>query len=490
MAFVVFAGQSNTGGAYMTASTLTQAWTPDPKTLIWNGGAQQWETLQPGVNTGYGGMENAWGPETQFAREFRAAHPDEVLHIVKEADGGTGLNMNTGQWVYDWAPGSADELFARTARLVDAASANLGGAWPQAVFWGQGEEDSANAAGANAYAANLPALFTAIRSQWMHDANGKIGFFETSPNLPFGGLVRAAQEATDAADANATAFDPRGLALQGDGLHFAASGYETIGHNEFSLFEGWRSATPTPVAPPPVVTPPVPVAPPVAPPPPEPVAPPAVTAPTPPGAPALWAANGGDTVTGGSADEQIHGSLGTDFLFGMGGADTLNGGEAFDRMNGNQGADVLHGDAGADWVSGGQDNDLVFGDEGDDAINGNVGADTVDGGAGNDIVRGGQGDDLLTGGATGADWLSGDLGNDTMSGGMGADVFHASAQGGVDRVLDFNFAEGDRVQLDAGMHYSAHQDGADTVVDLGGGNELLLANVQMSSLGSGWIFGA
>jgi hypothetical protein len=79
---------------------------------------------------------------------------------------------------------------------------------------------------------------------------------------------------------------------------------------------------------------------------------------------------------------------------------------------------------------------------------------------------------------------------DTESGGAGADTFHFSQDAGVDRVLDFHYAEGDRVQVDPGTTYTLHQDGADTIIDTGGGNEMILVGVQLSSLPSGWIFGA
>jgi serralysin len=138
-------------------------------------------------------------------------------------------------------------------------------------------------------------------------------------------------------------------------------------------------------------------------------------------------------------------------------------------------------------VVGGKDNDLVFGDDGDDIVLGNLGNDTLDGGNGNDVVRGGQGDDVLVGGA-GNDFISGDRGNDTESGGPGADIFHSSQDAGVDKVLDFHVAEGDRVMLDPGTTYTVSQVGADTVIDMGGGNQVILAGVQMSSLTPGWIF--
>ncbi|MBS0333356.1 MAG: hypothetical protein JSS35_11355, partial [Proteobacteria bacterium] len=79
---------------------------------------------------------------------------------------------------------------------------------------------------------------------------------------------------------------------------------------------------------------------------------------------------------------------------------------------------------------------------------------------------------------------------DTETGGAGADNFHTSQDAGVDRVLDVHQSEGDRVQLDPGTHYTVSQVGADTVIDMGGGNQMILVGVQVSSLKDGWIFGA
>jgi hypothetical protein len=46
------------------------------------------------------------------------------------------------------------------------------------------------------------------------------------------------------------------------------------------------------------------------------------------------------------------------------------------------------------------------------------------------------------------------------------------------------------VQLDPGTTYTTSQVGADTVVDMGAGDQLVLQNVQLNSLPAGWIFGA
>ncbi|HLZ76004.1 hypothetical protein [Phenylobacterium sp.] len=167
------------------------------------------------------------------------------------------------------------------------------------------------------------------------------------------------------------------------------------------------------------------------------------------------------------------------------------GGAFHDALQGNQGDDILHGMGGDDIVVGGKDNDIQSGDDGDDVVWGNLGNDTLDGGNGNDQVRGGQGDDLISGGA-GNDFISGDRGNDTETGGPGADIFHGSQDAGIDRVLDFNLAEGDRVQLDPGTTYTVSQVGADTVIDMGASNgapnQMILVGVQMSTLTGNWIF--
>ncbi len=133
--------------------------------------------------------------------------------------------------------------------------------------------------------------------------------------------------------------------------------------------------------------------------------------------------------------------------------------------------------------------DNIFGGGGIDFINGNQGDDTVNGGDGFDIVRGGRDNDLILGEA-GDDWLSGDRGSDTLTGGLGADIFHTFSQAGLDRVTDFNRAQGDRVMVDPGTQYTVAQSGADVVIDMGGGNQMVLAGVQMSALTGDWIFGA
>lgn len=193
-----------------------------------------------------------------------------------------------------------------------------------------------------------------------------------------------------------------------------------------------------------------------------------------------------DTIMGALGNDSISGGLGDDYLRGDEGNDIIIGGAGFDDINGNMGNDTASGGLGPDWVVGGKDNDLLRGDEGDDIVYGNLGNDTLDGGTGADIVRGGQGDDIIYGGS-GNDWMSGDRGNDTIYGGTGADTFHTFSGAGMDRVMDFNFKEGDHVVLDVGTTYTTSQVGADTVIDMGNGDSMVLVGVDLSSLSGGWI---
>ena len=192
------------------------------------------------------------------------------------------------------------------------------------------------------------------------------------------------------------------------------------------------------------------------------------------------------TVSGGALADTIGALAGANYLRGEGGDDSITGGSGFDDINGNMGNDTAAGGLGDDWVVGGKDDDRLAGEAGADIVYGNLGNDTCDGGAGGDIVRGGQQDDVLTGG-DGNDWLSGDRDSDTITGGAGADVFHSFGDAGIDRVLDFNRAEGDRVQLDPGTTYAVAQSGADVVISMTGGAQMILAGVMMAALTGDWI---
>jgi serralysin len=198
----------------------------------------------------------------------------------------------------------------------------------------------------------------------------------------------------------------------------------------------------------------------------------------------------GDTLTGTDGRNVMGGNEGDDRLQGLGGDDVLNGHAGNDTVFGGAGDDFISDFfGGANLLLGEDGADQVFGGESFDTLHGNAGVDTLRGGQGADVVRGGQGDDVIFG-EDGADWLAGDRGSDTLTGGAGGDVFHAWNGAGLDQVTDFNAAQGDRVFLLPGAAPTISQVGADTVIDFGGGERMMLVGVQLSSLPAGWIFGA
>lgn len=89
------------------------------------------------------------------------------------------------------------------------------------------------------------------------------------------------------------------------------------------------------------------------------------------------------------------------------------------------------------WMSGTVKDDIVMGAAGNDRLSGMGGNDTIKAGAGND-------------------WLYGAAGADKLYGGAGADIFayktlgdSALALAGRDEIMDFNRAEGDKIDLSA-----------------------------------------
>ncbi|HEV2532473.1 NF038122 family metalloprotease [Phenylobacterium sp.] len=202
----------------------------------------------------------------------------------------------------------------------------------------------------------------------------------------------------------------------------------------------------------------------------------------------LLATAAAPSVTGGVGNDTITGWSGGDVLRGGDGNDSIVGGAGFDDINGNKGDDTIVDTLGGnDWLVGGQGNDLITATKGQNILYGNLGNDTLHGGSGGELMRGGQGDDSIVGGS-GNDWISGDRGNDTLVGGAGADTFHTFSGAGIDRVLDFHISEGDRVQVDLGTSWTVVQVGADTVIDMGNGDQMILVGVQMTSLTGNWIF--
>jgi len=160
---------------------------------------------------------------------------------------------------------------------------------------------------------------------------------------------------------------------------------------------------------------------------------------------------------------RLVGNAAANMLFGFDGADTLDGG---------LGADTLQGGAGDDRYIVDNVGDVVveFGDEGVDTLAATISVSLLDakfdevenvellgtgainatGDALGNALTGNGAANILDGGA-GDDSLSGGVGADRLTGGAGADDFvfnSALSSTNRDTITDFNFAQGDRIELD------------------------------------------
>lgn len=157
-----------------------------------------------------------------------------------------------------------------------------------------------------------------------------------------------------------------------------------------------------------------------------------------------------NVLRGGAGNDTISGANGNDKLFGNDGNDTLFGGANNDLIFGGLGVDVLYGESGRDKLRGQAGMDDLYGGSGNDDIRGGSGRDSLTGESGNDRLQGQAGDDFLNGGGTNVgerDFLIGGSGADTFVLGVAGDVLYDN--GGADRAIirDFDFSEGDVIQL-------------------------------------------
>jgi Ca2+-binding RTX toxin-like protein len=246
----------------------------------------------------------------------------------------------------------------------------------------------------------------------------------------------------------------------------------------------------------------------------------------------LQAGNTG-TVNGGAENDSIHavGAVGSMQLFGGAGADIFNttstanaqtiiGG--LDSSDGNDtvltagGADWVFGNGGNDTVNAGGGNNTVIGGFGNDSIFTVAGADLALGNQGNDTLNtfpgadtayGGQGNDSLFIGAGGPGALGfGNEGNDTIDGTGTTPVTMVGGQDSADgndtmigsSVSDLIFGNGGADTINMGLNAFADTvwggSGNDSIVDTGGGNNLVAGNesndtVFISAAGQNTVFG-
>ena len=229
---VLFIGQSNMDGY---GNSGPAPYEPTPRVQIWTGRA--FETMRPGVNTGGGSGQPAWGPEVEFANRWLASHPDGVLRLGKVSAGGSGLARDES--APDWSPDSVREMhhFARvTARRMQAAT----GASRLDVIMMQGETDAAHPAKAQAYETHLRAFIASARADFLVEPSPGMRFFLGcfDDRAPYAPLVWAAQTSVEQADPLTKCVDARGLSTL-DGMHFDAQAHARLGG---AFFDAWSSS--------------------------------------------------------------------------------------------------------------------------------------------------------------------------------------------------------------------------------------------------------
>jgi len=368
----IFAGQSNMVGRYVGE-------TP---------------TL-PGVYSytdGSADLDAYLGPNFGFARALQLAGAGEIA-IVRTAMGLTSLRPRTAK--PDWSPTSTGELYDQMLATVYAALRDLMARGYtveiKALFWMQGESDSATIGQAAQYVGLFRQFAADLRAR-LEDQTLPIYTGEILARTDVAGnaVLRASQQTLANTDDFVSLIHTEGFE-QYDAAHLTESGAyrlgeafaaEYLGYSPLSIIDGTGDAEQL-----------------------------AST----PNAPEVYAGAGNDTVTG---------STGADLLFGEQGDDVLSAGPGNDLLFGGNDNDTLHGEAGDDRLYGGYGDDLIEGGRGHDFLSGGLGNDRLEGGAGIDRLDGGEGDNILDGGA----------GNDSYFVAGTGDTVVEAAGGGTDTV--------------------------------------------------------
>lgn len=152
-------------------------------------------------------------------------------------------------------------------------------------------------------------------------------------------------------------------------------------------------------------------------------------------------------------------------------------------LEGGSQADTISGTNGADEIIGLNGNDVLSGRAGDDYLDGGNGSDQLYGEAGNDYLDGGNGNDNLEGG-NGEDFLVAGNGNDKLIGGANSDIFFLQTKTGTTVIQDFQDGI-DYLSLDTGLDPNLlqfQQQGADTVINLGGQQLAILKNIDVTQI--------
>ena len=173
------------------------------------------------------------------------------------------------------------------------------------------------------------------------------------------------------------------------------------------------------------------------------------------GSDTIYGGSGGDSIVGGGADDVIYGATPADPAYT---GNNITGGTGNDVIYGGNGHDSILGGTGNDSIIGGSDGSSIDGGTGNSTILGGAGNDSISAANGNNLIKTGDGDDSVVVG-NGQNSITGGVGNDSITAGNGKNLI----QGGVgEDIIVVGF--GDNI-INAGV--------GDESITAGGGENLI-----------------
>jgi len=247
---IVLIGQSNAEGYADIEELQADLRGRHPMTRIWNHAQFEWQPVEAGVNSHAVGSTPFFGPEVGIADYVRSG--SRPVWLVKFTMPASAMGPLSGEW-NEWSP-QAEELYPAVLQRIDAAAAAAValGYTPRVrlVCTMQGETDCVFPALADAYEHHLMTFCVQLRADLLARGLGgaeqplfRIGL--VSPGLSqLGisgvGVVRTAQRVVAKDLARGEAIETAQLALQPDGVHFAAAGTLALGRSFAG--PGWQGA--------------------------------------------------------------------------------------------------------------------------------------------------------------------------------------------------------------------------------------------------------
>lgn len=177
-----------------------------------------WCKMRSGYNTtAGGGIEGNFGLDVSLGSKLKNSY-SKAGYFVPTAVGGTALDIAVTP---SWSPAATGEYYdAMITSFQQALAQSTNKSLTPVLIWNQGEYDASVLAYANAYEANLTALFAAIRSD-LSLPNLKIIIVELGADTvyTYKNTVRTAQENVAAADANCEIYESP-YPIGADGEHY------------------------------------------------------------------------------------------------------------------------------------------------------------------------------------------------------------------------------------------------------------------------------